>query len=150
MRDKHTTYTRHIKLTDIRQKMLDDHSRLGLLRDSTDDYFKALSNDDIRQRLTSLNMPTDGDPNDQRDCLIQASRTRYIKVWHDHSDIAGHGHLLVLVGAIYDPALYFTDKELLERGKKVDVQSLVEYPYIHMLGRTNRSSMSSVCNAFKT
>ena len=32
------------------------------------------------------------------------TQTRHLKVWHDHSEIAGHGHLLVVNSAIYDPA----------------------------------------------
>ena len=45
-----TTYTRHIKLLDIRQKMLEDHERLGLIRDNSDAYFSQLSDNDIEQR----------------------------------------------------------------------------------------------------
>ena len=51
------------------------------------------------------------------------SRQRFLKVWHDHSSVSGHG-LLVLASCIYDPALLYTPKEMKERtGRAVNVQS---------------------------
>lgn len=68
-------------------------------------------------------MSTEGTTEESKLRLKEVSQTRHIKVWHDHSEIAGHGHFLVLVSAIYDTALYYTDKEILEAtGKKVDVR----------------------------
>ena len=75
-------------------------------------------------------MPTHGNPLQCLDRLKKASCTRYLKVWHDHSEIAEHGHLLVLVAALYDPASYYTDQEMLKRGKSLNVEALVEHPYI--------------------
>ena len=37
---------------------------------------------------------------------------RHIKIWHDHSSISAHGHLLVLVSIIYDLAFLYTTEEM--------------------------------------
>ena len=58
--------------------------------------------------------------------------------------IAGHGHLLVLVSCIYDPAFYYTHEELQTRGITLDVESVVEEPEIHILGRS-KSSLRDQC-----
>lgn len=66
--------------------------------------------------------------------------TRYLKIWHDHSSIAGHGHFLVLVSVIYDSALFLTQEEAdLKLERKIDVQSTIETPELHILGRSSSS-----------
>ena len=65
--------------------------------------------------------------------------TRYLKVWHDHSSIAGHGHFLVLVSVIYDTSFYLTQKEVSDFGVNIDIQSTIETPEIHILGRSSSS-----------
>ena len=55
--------------------------------------------------------------------------TRYLKVWHDHGKIAGHGHLLVLVASIYDQVFFYTTEEMAERGVTIDVPTAVEEPH---------------------
>jgi len=71
--------------------MLEEHLRLGIVRNSSDVYFDQLSLAEITRKLKNLNI-NDGN----KDILKKVSRTRYIKIWHDHSEIAGHGYLLVL------------------------------------------------------
>ena len=44
--------------------------------------------------------------------LKHFSRTRHLKIWHDHSSIAGFGYLLVLISVVYDPAFYYTPEEM--------------------------------------
>ena len=127
---------RRIKLLDIRQKMANDHSKLGLIRDSSDNYLSNLGDEEVTRALNTINLPTTGSPSELRDRLKNACRTRHIKVWPDHSEIAGQGHLLVLVGAIYDPAFFYTPEELADKGIHLDAQSIVERPYIYILGRS--------------
>ena len=134
-----THFARHIKLSDIRTKMMEDHKKLGLIRDSSDDYISKLSDEEVVSWLTQLGLSGSGLVSELRNRLENACRTRYLKIWHDHSEIAGHGHLLVLVAAIYDPAFFYTSKELEDRGIYLDVQSVVERPYIHILGRSRSS-----------
>ena len=46
-------------------------------------------------------------------------------MWHDHSEIANHGHLLVVISAIYDPAFYYTNSEMEEKSVFINVESVV-------------------------
>ena len=71
-----------------------------------------------------------------REKLKSVSRTRLLKVWHDHSEIAGHSHLLVLVATVYDHAFYYSTEEM---QIKDDVPTVVEDPQIHILGRSTSS-----------
>ena len=52
-------------------------------------------------------------------------------IWSDHSSIMNHGHLLLTVNAIYNPAFYYTSEEV--HGK--NVQELVEKPHIYIMAR---------------
>ena len=46
-------------------------------------------------------------------------------VWANNSTLLNHGYLLLTVNAVYDEALYFTDKQMKEKGKgNVGVQLL--------------------------
>ena len=72
--------------------------------------------------------------------LEDETPTRYLKIWHDHSSIAGHGHFLVLISVTYDVAFYLTQEEVnLRLGKDIDIQSTVETPELHILGRSSCS-----------
>ena len=72
--------------------------------------------------------------------LQEVSTTRYLKVWHDHSTVAGHGHFLVLVSVVYDPAFFLTSVEVRENlGREIDVQSTIEAPEVHIIGRSSSS-----------
>lgn len=80
----------------------------------------------------------------------ELNSVRYLKIWHDHLSIAGHGHFLVLVSVLYDSNFYLTTEEVEKNtGKVVDVQSTVEIPEIHILGRSSSSiqdqSLFSAC-----
>ena len=39
-------------------------------------------------------------------------RTRHLMFWSNHSSIMRHGHVLLTVTAIYDPAFYYTPEKL--------------------------------------
>ena len=55
-------------------------------------------------------------------------------VWHDHSTIANHGHLVFLVCTLYDPAIHLTNKEFHNlTGLSVDVQTEIEKPDVALM-----------------
>ncbi len=141
-----TTFcARKIELLDIRKKMLSKHEKMGIIRNCSDEYFDSLSDVMVKSRLKELGEVVDPDMSvsDGLNHLKHISRQRFLKVWHDHSTIAGHSHLLVLVSGIYDPAFYLTTEEMLHMtGRSIDVQTVVETPEIHILGR----SSSSLCD----
>ena len=74
----------------------------------------SLTADELRKKLKKVNC------------------TRLLKLWHDHSEIAGHSHLLVLVAAVYDPAFYYTTEEMQCKGVIIDIPTTVEDPQIHI------------------
>ncbi len=125
-----TTLCAHkIELLDIRKKMLSNYEEMGIVRNWPDDYFDSLSEEMVKRRLKELGEVIDPDmtPSDTLNRLKEMSRQRFLKVWHDHSTIAGHSHLLVLVSGIYDPAFYLTAEETKHRlGQSIDVQAVVE------------------------
>ena len=114
---------------------------MGLIRDNTDSYFAGLTEMEIKNKLKSLNEEYDPacTESELRDKLIKISRQRHLKIWHDHSEISGHSHFLVLVSAVYDPAFYLTPTELDNKGISLDIQTVVEEPEIHILARSASS-----------
>ena len=72
--------------------------------------------------------------------LKKMERTRHLQIWHDHSTLANHGHILFMVSCLYDPAVHLTNLEYkLETGEEVDVQTEVEKPEIYIVGRCRSS-----------
>ena len=90
---------RKISLISIRKKLLERHESLGIVRYSSDEYFDNLSANEIDLLATKFNAHSLCE-------LKRICRMRYIKMWHDHSSIAAHGYLLVLVSVLYDPAFF--------------------------------------------
>ena len=103
--------------------------REGLVRDHSDEHYEG-------NRLREL-----GELEEKSACQItrpelvnllkHCERTKHIMIWSDHSSIMNHGHILLTMNAIYDPAFYYTSLEL--QGK--DVQELVEKPQMYLLTR---------------
>ena len=127
---------RKIPLLDIRKRLLEQHEREGLVRDHSDEHYEGMTNEEIKNRLREL-----GEFEEKSGCEITRQelvkllkhweRTRHLMIWSDHSSIMNHGHILLTVNAIYDPAFYYTSHEL---GGK-DVQELVEKPQMYLLAR---------------
>lgn len=69
------------------------------MRNNTDEYLMDLCQSDIEQRLNELGVLYEG-CEDKCQMLKDICRTRHLKIWHDHSYIAAHAYLLVLVSVI--------------------------------------------------
>ena len=68
--------------------------------------------------------------------LKKLQRTRHLCIWHNGSSIANHGHLMIMVNVIYDPAIFYTDDEYLSRFReKANIQREVEKPVMYLLAR---------------
>ena len=110
--------------------MLREQERLGIVRANANT--KVLSGDDIESAL--FNRKIDFDPDatldEKRQLLPLYSQHRHIQVWHDNGNIAGHGHFLVLVSGIYDPAFYYIEQELQDMGVDVDVMNVLAPLYL--------------------
>ena len=140
-------HAREIPIWDIRKKLLTKHEQLGITRDYPDIYFKSLTREECCAKLQELSETIDPTLTDEQlqQKLQEMSRTRQFKLWHDHSDIAGHSHFLTLVSTVYDPAFYFTTEEMRQRGVIIDVPTTVESPEVHIIAR----SCSSLCDQRK-
>ena len=138
--DTVTTSARKIPLSLIRKNLLDKHESLGIIRNHSDEYFKDLSHHQILTRLTELGVSYKSSDDIQQK-IKDVSRTRHIKVWHDHSSIANHGYLLVLVSVIYDPAFFYSREEMKKlKGVDIDVVAIAQKPQVHILGRSSSST----------
>ena len=83
--------------------------------------------------------------------LLQCSKRRCLKIWHDHGKIAGQSYMLILVSSIYDPAVYYTPEELVSRSVSLDVTCIVELPEIHFISRCGSSDAEQfMLNEFRT
>ena len=62
-------------------------------------------------------------------------QTRHLQLWHDASSLSNHGYMLFTVNTLYDPAVYYTDKEFMNiSGKKLNVQKEIGKPEIYIVG----------------
>ena len=115
---------RKIPLTEIRRRLLQEHEQLGLIRAHPDEYYTTLSREQVEKRLLELHelVESDWTTDELIEKLKQASCTRLLKLWHDHSKIAGHSHILVLVATVY------TTEEMQHKGVNIDVPNPVEDP----------------------
>ena len=67
--------------------------------------------------------------------------TRHVKLWHDHSSIAAHRYLLILVSILYDLALFYTIEEIKRlKDVEIDVPAILDECEVHILGRSSSST----------
>ena len=82
---------RKIPLLEIRKKLLKKHEDLGIIRQHSDNFYATLTTEEIKLQLTKLHEMIDSEVNveDLGQKLKSLSRQRLLKVWYDHSEIAG-------------------------------------------------------------
>ena len=77
--------------------------------------------------------------------LKEISHTRHLKIWHDLSTVANHGHLIFMIACLYDPALFYTNNEYERKTKrKVDVQTIIESPEVYIVARSSSSDVEQL------
>ena len=126
---------RKIPLTTIRKKLLKKHESLGIIRNCSESFFEHLSSEEVNGRLQNLGITCD---KDKVQALKNACRTRHLKIWHDHSTIAAHGYLLVLVSVVYDPVFFYSSQEM--KDLNMNVPDLLDNAEVHILGRSYSST----------
>ena len=111
-----------------------------------DNEISELSKEDI---LNLLSKVAPGSISDFKDCNLEVmqrklklfQRNRALWVWSDHSVLQGYGLVLIVVGIVYDPLVFYTDSELAESHKtKMNVQELVEQGEIYIMTHCSSSS----------
>ena len=132
---------RLISLKEIREKLLKKHQDMGIIRGYTDDQLLQMTKGELQATLDHMKVQYEQHANLEhlQAQLKTTTRQRFLKIWHDHSAIAGHGHMLVTVAGVYDPGFYFTRQELAQKGLNIDVERAVEQPEIYILGRSTAS-----------
>ena len=139
-----TATGRKFSLLEVREKLLAKH--VDLLRLYPDNEISELSKEDI---LNLLSKVAPGSISDFKDCNLEVmqrklklfQRNRALWVWSDHSVLQGYGLVLIVVGIVYDPLVFYTDSELAESHKtKMNVQELVEQGEIYIMTHCSSSS----------
>ena len=83
----------------------------------------------------------------QREVSTEGTQVRYIKLWHDHSDILNHSYLSIMASTLYDSECFLTNAEYREKFPErpnVDVQALVEKPFLYILGQSSCSDVEQL------
>ena len=126
---------RKIPLDEIRKVTLERSK--DFVRQHPDEFYDEMSRLDVVSRLTQLNEFDDTEGlTKMRNKLKALERTRHMIIWHDHSTVANHGHLLFMVSILYDPAFHLTSEEYkFKTGKLVDIQEEVESPQVYIIAR---------------
>ena len=126
---------RKIPLQDIRERTLKKHMKYTRFHD--DNYYDDMPKPQVISKLAALNELKEGEGVTSMRCRLKTlERTRHLKVWHDHSIVANHGHLVFMVAASYDPAHHLTPEEYKAKtGESVDIQTIIEKPEIYIIAR---------------
>lgn len=135
---------RKIPLLEVRERLMKEHESQGIVRDHGDLKYELMNQQQVRKRLSDIGELSKEDDSkllaELTDKLRRFERTRHIMLWHDHSSILNHGHLLMTANVIYDSAVFYTSKEMEDKiGYKMDVQQIVESPHIYILARCSDS-----------
>ena len=131
------TEGRKVPLKEIRSKMLKDHQ--NYMRVYSDQHYIA-EKDQMLEFLKKYNeyyphfdTLSVNEIHFKLDVLMQ---TQNLMFWYDSSSISNHSHLMIMVSCMFDPAVYLADDEYFKiHGKHVNVQSIVEKPYLYILAR---------------
>ena len=98
-------------------------------RDAMVTIFKAMPCVDVSAKSTE----------ELRVLLAQYERRRSLWVWHDHSSLASHGIIAVMVGVVYNPVLFLSESE------SPGVQEYVEEGEIHFIAHGSSSLADQAC-----
>ena len=128
-----------IPIETIRKQLLQNHEALGIIRAYTNEEVEGMNTTDLIKIAEKMRISYTNDEKEMRRSVIRHTRTRFFKTWHDHAEIAGHSHFLCTITSIYDPAFYYTTEEMLAKGKKIDVEFVVEQPEVYIIARSKSS-----------
>ncbi|KAK3700756.1 hypothetical protein QZH41_010938, partial [Actinostola sp. cb2023] len=137
--EEFTIQGRKIPLDEIRKKTLTKHK--PFIRQHPDVYYDEMSRLNVVECLKKkMEFDDTQGLTAMREKLKKMQRQRHLMIWHDHSTVANHGHLVFVVTSAYDPALYLTKEEYYQKtGIWVDIQTEVEKPELYIVGRCKSS-----------
>jgi hypothetical protein len=132
-------HSRKFTLTDIRQRLLKRHDKFMRLHSTSE--IAAMCHNDlvcILKVLPNIDVSTKS-TEELRQLLAHHESKRSLWIWHDHSSLASHGIIAVMVGVVYDPVLFFTESE------SQGVQEFVEEGEIHFIAHGSSSLADQAC-----
>ena len=132
-------------LTVIRENFLKSHA--SYMRKMSNEELSEMSREELIEKLVQVNAVfSDADDKEVLKAkLKEISHTRHLKIWHDLSTVANHGHLIFMVACLYDPALFYTNEEYERKTKrKVDVQTIIESPEVYIVARSSSSDLEQL------
>ena len=102
---------RHLPSHSDQRNLLKEHEKL--MRDTSSEQLENMNKDEIIKELQKINDITDTTmtEGDLRDKLKHFMTRCHLLIWQDHSTLANHGHLLLMIRIMYDPAIYYTPLE---------------------------------------
>ena len=92
---------------------MDNHEQLGLVRDHSEAHNEVITYEELEIRLKEIGEFKDKpDSGMTREELVSSlkhrKRSQHLMIWSDHSSVMNHGHILLTVNTIYDPAFCHT------------------------------------------
>ncbi|CAB3995643.1 Hypothetical predicted protein [Paramuricea clavata] len=132
-------------LIEIRERTLKNQEKF--MRHRADDEYGIMTHESVTTLLKAIDEYNEGESlKSMQNRLKDIERTRHIRIRHDLSTIANHGHLVFMVSSLYDPAVHYTNAEYqnLTGCKKVDVQTKVETPEVYIVARSGSSDVEQL------
>ena len=139
-----TAMGRKYSLTEIRQKLTDKHRPLMRL------YSNSQINEMDRDKILALVSevapcaPPEFESKElhhMRTLLKFYQRNRSLWVWSDHFVLLRYGLVVFVVGAVHNPLVYLTDKEVATSSKStMSVQEIVEQGEVYIMAHCSSSS----------
>ena len=113
--EEYVVQGKKIVLSEIGKNLLEKHNKF--LRIQNDQHYNNITQEEVIGELKRINEYANNFHYTAFDDLClklkKLQRTRHLCIWYDGSSIANHGHWMIMVNVIYDPAIFYTDDEYL-------------------------------------
>jgi hypothetical protein len=106
---------RKIPLREIRERLLRKQRKYMRLTPTT--IINNMTDAQLLEKLKTIGYPNCDETtshNELCQALKNSECSRSLTMWHDHATILKRGVIMVTVHTLYDPAVFFTDKEYQE------------------------------------
>ena len=130
-------HSRKFPLLNVSQSLLSAHERF--MRLHSDSEIEQTSREDVLSILQvgarfSMHQLKHATKEELKAVLAQFERNRTIWIWRDHSSLASHGIVAMMVGVVYDSIVFKTENEIGQ-----NVQEFVEEGEVHIVGHGSSS-----------
>lgn len=107
-------HARKVPLKLLRQRLLT--KQLKYMRLTPESDINAMTRAQVTEKLKALDC---GSMSQEELCqqLIRQERSRSLCMWHDHATILKMGFIMITTHVMYDPMVFYTDKEYQQLAK---------------------------------